>query len=412
MSESSSGGGIVGEIHTAHRVTELEIEVARLVAELDEARGKLAASTIEQAVSEVTHEAEEAAARVRADIEQSQLEAREAVATAHTETGAARAAAAQVTIGARQELEKARTSAMTLAEEAAAGAEETKRRAKAEAEQILAVARTEATMAMTSERQRFTREVGALTGVREALIKERHALEQYHLQLQARVRELAQAIVAFMANTSEHESPDALAKLTMPEIEAPPEAVTVPLVTVDEVMDPGAAPTDMADPESVGSRPEDLPSDTFGLDPFGGSTTAGLGSSMTPPMASPRPVVEAVPPRPESEPAPAAAIQEDPWREVDPSKGPPRPLFGTPIAASAPSGSDVDNDLFAPARPGDGSSAEPGGLGRLVAEGGGRVAHVETEGQTTSEADAQFQEFIDGDDDDASRSWFLRSDKS
>ncbi len=39
----------------------------------------------------------------------------------------------------------------------------------------------------------------------------------------------------------------------------------------------------------------------------------------------------------------------------------------------------------------------------------GVVAQVENKAPTTSEADAQFQEFIDGDDDDASRSWFLRS---
>ena len=102
------------------------------------------------------------------------------------------------------ELEKARTSAMTVSEEAAAAAEETKSHAKAEAEQTLAIANDDAKMAMVSERQRFTREVDALTDVREALVKERHALEQYHLQVQARVRELAQAMVSFMTNTSGH----------------------------------------------------------------------------------------------------------------------------------------------------------------------------------------------------------------
>ena len=83
MSESIGGAGVVGKIHTAQRVAELEIDVARLIAELDEARGgdsttgasrflTIAVSTIDQAVSEVTQEAEEAVSRLRTDLEQSQ----------------------------------------------------------------------------------------------------------------------------------------------------------------------------------------------------------------------------------------------------------------------------------------------------------------------------------------------------
>ena len=287
---------------------------------------------------------------------------------------------------------------MTLAEEAATGALETKGHAQAEAEQMVALARNEATMAMVSERRRFTREVGALADVRESLVQERHALEQYHLQLQARVRELAQAMVSFMTNTSENDSLDALAKLTTPEIEAPPAAQTVAQV-------PSAPePTDTTDPESVQPRPDDLfaessehrpgdlfsgsgdsrPEDLFSLapdiDPTDDSAPDGLGRPVTSLPVSPLPVAEAVPPRHEPEPASAAPpVQEDPWRQVDPSDGPPPPLFGVSVSSPISAGT---------------------------------VAQVDDEAPTASEADTQFQDFIDGDDDDASRSWFLRSDKS
>jgi hypothetical protein len=489
MSESGGDGAIVGEIPTAHRVAELEIEVARLDAELNEARGgdavsgasrflSIAAATIDQAVSEVTQEAETAVAKLRIDIEQSQVEARQAVAAARVEAEATRAAAAQATVDARMELEKARTSAMTVSEEAAAAAEETKRHAKAEAEQTLATANDDAKMAMVSERQRFTREVDALTDVREALVKERHALEQYHLQVQARVRELAQAMVSFMTNTSghttntsDHESLEALANLTMP-ISEPPEALPVPSVTeevwsdvvsarppfepvtFDEAMEPVAAPTSQADPEPADHRPEDLFSDSFGLDASGRLPSTELESPIPQHPVAPRPVVEAVPPEPEPVSA-SNEVQEDPWREVDPSEGPPHPIFGTPIAAPVPS--TVGGDLFAPAHPDEGSSAEKDGafvpnetdegetfvpdntdVGESVEldetddgetsamdepAAGGALAVVEpasartfaiaeNDDMASSEVDAQFQSFIDGDEDDASRSWLLRSEES
>ena len=229
-------------------------------------------------------------------------------------------------------------------------------------------------------------------------------------------------------------------------------------------MEPVAAPTNQADPEPADHRPEDLFSDSFGLDASGRVPSTELESPIPEQPVAPCPVVEAVPPEPEAVSV-SNEVQEDPWREVDPSEGPPHPIFGTPFAA--PISSTVGGDLFAPAHPDEGSSAEPGSRVRIDAEEAGEfvpnetdegetfvpdntdvgesVEHDETdEGETSamdepaaggalavvepaaartfaiagnddmasSEVDAQFQSFIDGDEDDASRSWLLRSEES
>jgi hypothetical protein len=110
----------------------------------------------------------------------------------------------------------------------------------------------------------------------------------------------------------------------------------------------------------------------------------------------------------ESDPTTA---DEDPWRETDSSSPLPGLLFGGPIEPSVLLAARDDDDLFGPARPGEGLSTEPGSLARIFAQDEARVGYGADDEKTAAEADAQFKDFIEGDvDDDASRAWFLRSD--
>jgi len=437
MSEAI-GEAIAGAIPD-QRVTELEIEVARLAAELDEARGgdsvaatsrflMLAASTIDQAVADMSSEAEYAVAEARGEIQRLRAEAERAAAAAMAEAEAARAAAAQVTIGARRELEQARTTAMTLAEEAAAVAEETQRHARNEADQIIAKAQDEASTAVVSERQRLAREVDALTGVREALIKERQALEEYHTQLQTRVRELAQAMVSFMSAGSGGGGLDALANLTTPELGSSPVAHDLP--PVPTIPEPAAVLEDLPPLAPVAEQvaAEDVTDEGYpvaALEAYEASFAASTSSDPSPvesedhrgdaaaqveDLASPdrRPIVEPIGPQAQG-PDPTM-VEENPWRETDSSAPLPGLLFGGPIEPSVLLAT-RDDDLFGPARPGEGISTEPGSLARLFTDGEAPGGYGANDDEEAAEADAQFKDFIEGDvDDDASRAWFLRSD--
>jgi hypothetical protein len=453
MSEAI-GEAIAGALPD-QRVTELEIEVARLAAELDEARGgdavaatsrflQLAASTIDRAVADMSNEAESAVVeargeiqRLRAEAERSAAEARaeaeRAAAAAMAEAEAARAAAAQVTVGARRELEQARTTAMTLAEEAAAVAEETQRHARNEADQIIAKARDEASTAVVYERQRLAREVDALTGVREALIKERQALEEYHTQLQTRVRELAQAMVSFMSAGSSGGGLDALANLTTPEIGSSP--VDHGLPPVSTVPEPAAVLEDLPPlappPEPVAEQvaAQDVTDEGYpvaAIEAYAASFAASTRYDPSPvesedhtgdaaaqvedlATADRRPIVEPIGPQAEG-PDPTM-VEENPWRETDSSAPLPGLLFGGPIEPSVLLAARDDDDLFGPARPGEGISTEPGSLARLFTESDAPAGYGANDDEEAAEADAQFKDFIEGDiDDDASRAWFLRSD--
>jgi hypothetical protein len=121
-----------------------------------------------------------------------------------------------------------------------------------------------------------------------------------------------------------------------------------------------------------------------------------------------RPIVEPIAPQAQG-PDPTT-VEENPWRETDSSEPLPALLFGGPIEPSVLLAT-RDDDLFGPARPGEGISTEPGSLARLFTEAEAPGSYGANDDEEAADADAQFKDFIEGDvDDDASRAWFLRSD--
>jgi hypothetical protein len=512
MSESI-GEPVAEQMHTVQRVAELEIEVGRLVAELDEVSGgdpvmgvsrllSLAASTIDVAIGDVRDEAQAAFRRAEAEIQQQQIEAEQDTVTARANADVTRAAAEQVTVEAQRELEEARASAVAVAENAAAAAEEIHRSAESKAAQLMAVARHEVSLAIDAERQRFAQEVDALSGVREALVKERGVLQQHHDQLHTRVHGLAQAMVSFMTSTSEGESLEGLTKLNTPEIAAPCDEQTEPPSSTETVpatvSQPPTTPADDAQLDSVNDEIEQTepPNPTgFELESAGHvaqpltsdaqpltsdevtdqatidddltdqatidddltdqatidddltdqatidddltdhatidddlTDQAEVWRASTPPGAS-RLGAEAIPPPLEAAPAldstatqdtdSDALVQEDPWREADPTMPPvsTHPFLGTPVEPSVLAAvPETDTDPFGPAQPGEGPDTDSGVLARFFAKCAGRFQHQpDTEAQSALGAlaeERQFQDFLDGDDDDASRAWLLRPDES
>jgi hypothetical protein len=233
------GDDTANHIHTTQKMGELEIEVARLNAELEEARGgdaaagasrflTMAASTVDQVIADANEEVASAVSRAEAEIRQWQAdaerEAEDVITAARAEEEAAREAAEQMNDEARSEMEQTQATVKAMADEATAAAEETRRLAESRADDIVAAAREEASMAMADERRRLAQDADALADVRESLIEERHALDEYQNHIQDCVRDLAQAMVTFMTKSAGGEALDALAELAIPEIEPPPDA--------------------------------------------------------------------------------------------------------------------------------------------------------------------------------------------
>ncbi|MFQ5556543.1 MAG: hypothetical protein ACE5GB_03410 [Acidimicrobiales bacterium] len=440
----------MSEVDRVERLHALEVEVARLTAELEEARGAdpvqstsrfltLAAATIDQAMDDVRGEVERASARASAQAQERAAEAERRAAEAQAEAESARAAAAQVTIAARRELEEAMT----------------------EAERLLRDARVEAGSVLVVERERVGREVEALAGVRAALVAERRSLETYHDELRARVQGLAEAMVSFMSSERDPDALEALQNLALPEIESAAAALerddhdqqdSDDVVDDDSELAPVASLMPVISPEvttdpaetAAGGETTEAAADPDETEMADGLELLTLDDAEPAPSISSEPTTE----RPVVEPVSSGgwepvgvgfaafddddiseativeeAPEEDPWRQPEPTEGPvtARPMFGGPIQGSvlAAARSEADSDLFAPARPGEGEVVGST-LGELFARGGDKlVQHAETNvlrdaiEDTTSRSDERFQEFIDGDDDeDVSRSWFLRDDKS
>lgn len=166
------------------RERELELEIARLNAEIETLRGEaqptdsaarflaMAANTVDLAMEDARREADELAAEVSAE-----AEARRDAATRIAEEAEVRAEAL------RQEVDQSQIVV---------------RKAALDADQIRTAAKQEAAELVTAERTRLADELEVLSGVRVALEEERGALESYHEELQRRVHELAESMVAFM----------------------------------------------------------------------------------------------------------------------------------------------------------------------------------------------------------------------
>ena len=512
------------------RVHQLEVEVARLQAELDTLQGADPSATSSRLLAMAASTVDAAMVDLEQQAAVSMERAHQAEATAEAaihETDAAKAAAAQVTIAARQELEEARAEARKLAAEARAQAEEVAAAAAYHAERLRREAQGPVGDSLAGERERLNREIEALTGVREALMQERLALEKYHDKLRDQVEDLAQAMVSFMGVDASPESVAKIQGMPVPEIPAPPVPAPGEWDDDDEswsdsddlaevmplpVSQPKPQPEPVASPEAISperSEPEAVPQpepvtpateqasglsgppapppppSTFLVDPdpadwtppqrpvpptesarseepaetgefpprefdredddaplerspaqqsdpqqssgFESTAQTSAEDALGALPISNRPIVEPIgtdvtpaPYVPREDDVVEAEIVEDPWRDVDPSEGPvnSRVLFGGPIQASVLAAErDENSDLFAPARPGE-LEGGPTSSSALFARSGRGDQTVDGSGSSEEfvdsdpDAEDQFVRFLNGDKDDDSRSWLLRSDDS
>jgi|GEM_PF-1903817 len=223
------------------RERELELRVARLEAELATASGEgeptdiaarflaMAASTVDMAIEDARREADEIAAEVSAN-----AEARRDEATRLASEAEARAEALARQADDHQSILDA---------------------ARSEADTITEGARHEAETLIAAERARVGDEIQALSEVREALESERGALESYHEELQRRVQELAESMVAFMTTEPPLGAVGAIENLAVGELDASPEVEPAPVIPTPP---PAAMPAPVAVSEPAPMATDDL----------------------------------------------------------------------------------------------------------------------------------------------------------
>ncbi len=232
------------------RERELELRVARLEAELATASGEgeptdiaarflaMAASTVDMAIEDARREADEIAAEVSAN-----AEARRDEATRLASEAEARAEALARQADDHQSILDA---------------------ARSEADTITEGARHEAETLIAAERARVGDEIQALSEVREALESERGALESYHEELQRRVQELAESMVAFMTTEPPLGAVGAIENLAVGELDASPEVEPAPVIpTPPPAPAFASAPAPPPAPAPVGTEAEAIPSSSL-----------------------------------------------------------------------------------------------------------------------------------------------------
>lgn len=398
-----------GDTAASMRERELELEVARLNAELESMRGEgeptdiaarflaMAASTVDLAMEEARREADELATEISAE-----AEARRDEATRLAEEAAVRAE--------------------TLREQADQS-ETVVRQAEQSAEEIRAAAEREAEELVTTERVRLADELEVLSEVRTALEEERNALESYHEELQRRVQELAESMVAFMTTEPPLGAVPALDDLAAPELGVP-EAVDA-----DEAAAEPAEMADQDDEDAVENEDTDLVEPTVAEDGSDDSTEDDEPAEIAFVDYVIEPADEAtdeatdevtdeltdeLAPEPPEVPQPAPA----PPSFHDMMAAPPADEFGgVPVvddpADAEPAPKRSRGGLFGRAT--DDEQEESAGL--FGAHGARLIEQTSPEDLAAALADEdaedeRFRSFIDGDDaDDKSRDWLLRPEQ-
>lgn len=389
---------LTGESREMLRVQELEIEVARLNAELETLRGEgettdiaarfltLAADTVNAALQQARREADELAAEVSAAAEARRDEATRLAEEAEARTEALRAEAADHETA----IERAQLAAAAITEQA----------------------QTEAKELIATERGRLSEELERLGSVRGSLEQERQALENYHAELKRRVQELAESMVAFMTT----EAPI----VGNHEFDGEPSLGLAESAVEDE--------PDLEQEDSTGD--DSAPLNPF-INPatFASSAPTAEGDEVTPPPALSVDEVDVPPEPPAAEESliedsapedsePKDAVSEDSVSEeaqpVGDSEEPTRRPRGFGLFSRAGEVADDSGADFA--EPVEDSSDSPT---ELFGPDGARLIEQTSPDQLAAalddegEEDERFRSFIDGDgDEDASRDWLLRSEKS